>query len=128
MPMFAEVGPLVLDPLTRDSVDAFIALTDSSRPPFLVTLDKTHPSLDTKPHGKLNLSLHPTTLTLPDLHLSYPLAHLSLTLPKHEHNQVILTTSPESKLTLRFKDNLERDLFTLVFRALRDRAEASSPC
>jgi len=127
MPMFAEVGPLVLDPLTRDSVDAYIALTDSSRPPFLVTLDKTHPSLDTKPHGKLNLHLHPTTLTLPDLHLSYPLAHLSLTLPKHEHNQVILTTSPESKLTLRFKDNLERDLFTLAFRVLRDRAEASSP-
>ena len=118
MPMFAEVGPLQLDPKTRDSLEAFIALPDSSRPPFLVLLEKSHAP-------KFNLSLHTTTLTLIELHLSYPLSYLKLAIPKHEHNQVILTSYPddsECKLTLRFKDNLERDLFTLAFRVLRDRA------
>jgi hypothetical protein len=50
---------------------------------------------------------------------------MQLAIPKHEHNQVILTSHPddsECKLTLRFKDNLERDLFTLAFRVLRERA------
>ena len=28
----------------------------------------------------------------------------------------------ESKLTLRFKNNMERDLFTLAFRVLKERA------
>ena len=87
MPMFAEVGPLVLDPSTRDSVEAFTSLLDSSRPQFLVTLDGYHTPLHrAKPQGKLKLSLQTTCLTLTDIKLSYPLLSLTLTLPKHEHN------------------------------------------
>jgi hypothetical protein len=85
--MFAEFGPLVLDPKTRDSVEAFTSLPDSSRPPFLVTLDGYNSTFHTtKPQDKLKLSLQTAFLTLTDLHLSYPLFSLILSLPKHEHN------------------------------------------
>ena len=53
MPMFAEVGPLVLDPKTTEQVNFFISSPSSERVAFPATLDKVSPAPQAKLPNKL---------------------------------------------------------------------------